>query len=747
MQRQTQLSRFFILTLGLGCLLFSLMAHASPGPDATFANPRSTAVRDNFGNALALTSDGTIAVVSAPQEPGAGLNIPAVYLFQFANGSWGATPSVSLCDPGYNGSGCPVNALSYAEFDLFGYAIGVSNISNNQFFMVVGAPGGQEEASLAYGFVYIYQCTSSPLGCNLVTYFYDPNYQIYANPIGDYYGAAVAISADGNTVLVGAARGGDTQGHGVAYVYTVNSGSWSGVTTPSYTFTNPAPSCFTVGSLPPYCDEFGAAVALSGSSGNLTALIGAPQYSSGCSAGTCSEEEVGQAYLFTETGGTWSTMPTVQFPDPANAAGDVFGTAVALSADGTKALIGAPNTSTQSPVILGAYGWAYLYMQSGGSWTNVTGPAFSLSNPQIPDYFTSMGWPLPGYSGGIGGGFGSALALSSDGTTLIVGLSAGFEGPNTEGYGGAGEADVYTCTYAPSPNCGQLDPDGYPPCPNMGGTTCYIDQGFLIPDQIFADPLQLPQLCGSQCPTSEDIFGTAVAISADGSVKLAGAPDTSSTANDGTTNNGVAYVYGAEATVDVSLLFNPTPPTAANTGTPFTYIFQLENMGSVDATGVILTADFTETLGLTLSNVTLTVSAVISGVQYSCASTTNGTGINFTCTASGQTTLYFTFDGSNGLFSASVGPLLAGATDTVTVNVTASAAGTLGVTGSVQMDQSNTDANISASGNTSISAPGGGGGGGGGGGSSGGGSGFGLLDVLALVGLIWISRRRLIRSK
>lgn len=249
--------------------------------------------------------------------------------------------------------------------------------------------------------------------------------------------------------------------------------------------------------------------------------------------------------------------------------------------------------------------------------------------------------------------------------------------------------------------------------------------------------------CGSQCPTSEDIFGTAVAISADGSVMLAGAPDTSSTANDGTTNNGVAYVYGAEATVDVSLLFNPTPPTAATTGTPFTYIFQLENMGSVDATGVILTANFTGTSGLSLSNVTIgSVSAVISGVTYSCTSTTSGTGINFTCTASGQTTLYFTFDGSSGLFSAAVGPLLANATDTVTVPVTASAAGTLMITGSVQTDQSNIDVNTSATGTTTITGSGGGGSGGSGGGSSGGGSGIGGLELLSLAGLFWFSWRK-----
>ena len=120
----------------------------------------------------------------------------------------------------------------------------------------------------------------------------------------------VAVSADGNTALIGGSS--DNNDNGAAWVFTRSGGTW----------TQQGPKLTPNDQSSP--SQFGGSVALS-ADGN-TALIGGDD-----------DNAVGAAWVFTRSGSTW----TQQGPKLNNANVTSFGASVALSGDGSTALIGA----------------------------------------------------------------------------------------------------------------------------------------------------------------------------------------------------------------------------------------------------------------------------------------------------------------------------------------------------------------------------------------------------------------------
>ncbi len=140
------------------------------------------------------------------------------------------------------------------------------------------------------------------------------------------FGSSVALSAFGNTALIGARR--DDGGIGAAWVFTRSGTSW------------PAGTELTgAGELGD--GEFGYSVALSADA--EVALIGAR-----LDAG-----DVGAAWLFTRSGTSWEQQGAKRASPDASAPGR-FGASVALSADGETALIGAPAARTKPGAV-----WAF----------------------------------------------------------------------------------------------------------------------------------------------------------------------------------------------------------------------------------------------------------------------------------------------------------------------------------------------------------------------------------------------------
>ena len=177
------------------------------------------------------------------------------------------------------------------------------------------------------------------------------------------FGYSVALSADGNTALVGANAWNAGASIGKALIYTRSGSTW----------TQQADLPHALGT----SSHFGISITLS-ADGN-TALVGASYWNS----------QTGKALVYTRSGSTWT-----QQADLPHALGvSNFGRSVSLSADGNTALVGVPTWGTQT-------GKALVYTRSGSTWTQQADLAHGL---------------------GVSSQFGISVSLSVDGNTALVG--------------------------------------------------------------------------------------------------------------------------------------------------------------------------------------------------------------------------------------------------------------------------------------------------------------------------------------
>jgi hypothetical protein len=219
----------------------------------------------------------------------------------------------------------------------------------------------------------------------------------------DFFGVSVALSADGNTLAVGAFF--EDSSSGAVYVYSRSGGAWS-------------QQVYVKASNAGVGDLFGISVALS-ADGN-TLAVGAYWEDSGTTGVNSTPNEAaadsGAVYVFIRSGGVWSQQAYVKASN--TGAGDFFGVSVALSADGDTLAVGAVHedsgttgvNSTPNEVASNS-GAVYVFSRSGGAWTQ---QAYVKAS-----------------NAGVGDLFGISVALSADGNTLAVG--AYFEDSGTTG--------------------------------------------------------------------------------------------------------------------------------------------------------------------------------------------------------------------------------------------------------------------------------------------------------------------------
>jgi len=193
------------------------------------------------------------------------------------------------------------------------------------------------------------------------------------------FGEDVALSADGRVALVGAP--GDGSLRGAAWVIRQRGQSWT-----STKLTGREKG-----------SELGRSVALSAN--GRVALVGAPGERGG----------KGAAWVFSaQPGGSW--VGTKLTPTSEKGKGR-FGASVALSADGRLALVGAP-VDDKGIFASGGKGAAWVFRRSGSTWIE-------------------WGGKLTGRGEKGNGRFGSDVALSANGSTVLVG------GPGDDGGKGA----------------------------------------------------------------------------------------------------------------------------------------------------------------------------------------------------------------------------------------------------------------------------------------------------------------------
>jgi hypothetical protein len=296
------------------------------------------------GWSVALSGDGNSAIVGGPYDNS---DAGAAWAFSQNGGVWIQQGSKQV------GAGAVGAALQGSSVAL----------SADGTTAIVGGPNDNSNAGAAWVFT---------LGGNV-------KLPLGTGAVGTaFQGYSVALSADGATAIVGGP--GDSGDAGAVWVFTQSGGAWS------------QQGLKLIGGGAVGAAEQGYSVALS-ADGN-TAIVGGQGDNSGA----------GAAWVFTRSSGVW-TQQGSKLVGSGAVGGAAQGASVALSADGTTAVVGGSDDNSNA-------GAAWVYTQSGGVWTQ-------------------QGSKLVG-GGAIGAAFqGHSVALSADGNTAIVG------GPEDNSFAGA----------------------------------------------------------------------------------------------------------------------------------------------------------------------------------------------------------------------------------------------------------------------------------------------------------------------
>jgi hypothetical protein len=412
------------------------------------------AANDTFGWSVALSSDGTSALVGAPNTTVNGVSrAGAAYFYTRSGNTW--TLQQELTAP----SGAPG--------DIFGLSVALSGDGTTA---LVSAPAKAVAGQPAAGMVYLFTRKGN-------NWQKPATLALSAAKANDVFGAALALSSDGSTALIGALGRsfGSRASAGAAYVYSRVGGKWR----PRQELSLSAAAAG---------DDFGSAIALS--SDGTVALIGAP------GKAVVGKSKAGAAYLFTRTGSIWSQPQSLQPARPGS--GNEFGSAVALSGDGAIALLGASSTKIGAHPNAGA---SYLFIHTTSGWRL----AQALRNPVQ----------------GSGDNFGMSVSVNTSGTIALVGAS----GKAIGGAGGAGAAFLFM---------------------RKGNTWA------------------LQRALAAQAGSANDAFGASAALSGDGTVAFIGAKNR---LVGGLNGAGTAYVFlraAASLPAPIDATSTPVPtPTAA----------------------------------------------------------------------------------------------------------------------------------------------------------------------------------------
>jgi uncharacterized repeat protein (TIGR02543 family) len=334
---------------------------STAAPTATLFD--GTGIKDGFGDSVALSSNGKTALIGAPLGSGVAYPYGDAYLYQVASEtSWAstATPTATL-----------TSGLTTA--DDFGYSVAVS------------ANGTTALIGSRFNAAYIFQVASVTDWASTAS----PTATLSNGVVDGEFGYSVALSGDGTTALVGAPSADLSGANGAAYVFQASGGNvWASSSTPVATLTSGLTTA----------DNFGNSVALS--SDGTTALIGAFGVSN----------NTGAAYIFNiASESAWSSnatpSPTATLTNGGGATNDSFGSSLILSPDGTTALISAVGGSGTAALV----GTGYIYHTSSESaWSSSSTPVAIV---------TDAGNTLPST-------MGYSVALSADGTTALVGYAS-----------------------------------------------------------------------------------------------------------------------------------------------------------------------------------------------------------------------------------------------------------------------------------------------------------------------------------
>lgn len=308
----------------------------------------------------------------------------------------------------------------------------------------------------------------------------------------DNFGYSVALSADGNTMAIGAPYE-DSNSKGIngiqANETATNSGAVFVFVRSGNTWVQQA---YIKASNTEANDLFGSSVSLSQDGSTLA--VGA-RYEDSVGTGIDSNQNdnsnsnSGAAYVFTRSGNNWAQQVYIKASNAGFA--DEFGSTVSLSQDG--------NTLAVSSVWNGNSGTVYIFTRSSSTWSQQS--SIKASNPGSNDQF--------GYS----------IALSPDGSTLAVG--APYEDSISTGINGSQTDSNYACN------------SGIPS--DVGAVYVFTRNASSWGQQAYIKP--------TTSGVNSIMFGSAVSLSQDGNGLAIGASNYGTGYSCSSTDTGYGRVY------------------------------------------------------------------------------------------------------------------------------------------------------------------------------------------------------------
>ncbi|MFV1993248.1 MAG: hypothetical protein ACC635_05030, partial [Acidiferrobacterales bacterium] len=419
-------------TTNSGAVYVYRLAEDSTWAKDVYIKGSKLSASDLFGWDVDLSRDGNTLAVSAPQDELTTTNSGVVYIFtRDSTGTWIEKTILEAATGDAN--------------DGFGQSI---SLTANGDKLLVGAPNEDSDITTVlsdFTGVTINNNKSSSGAAYLFSRNADGSWSVSAyfkaavTDVGDGFGNAVDISADGTTLVIGAsgedskatALGGNTNDNGAtesgaAYVFKYEAGAWVQKTFLKASNAEGGRSSF----IGPTGDLFGYDVSISGN-GNVIVVsaIGEQSTSSFYLADQNNNafEKTGAVYVFEKIIlNNWEQTKYIKASNSISAIyfslygvpGDNFGTSISISNDGSFLAVGTPGEDGNSMSVNGddtdnsliQSGAVHTYKKDAtGNWT--FGSYLKSSNPDGNFSLSSSIY---------GDGFGNAVALNDNGDKLAV---------------------------------------------------------------------------------------------------------------------------------------------------------------------------------------------------------------------------------------------------------------------------------------------------------------------------------------
>ena len=405
-----------------------------------YVKASNTGLLDHFGSSVALSSDGNTMAVAAHFESGGATGIDgdqgddsvpqsgAVYIFTREGENWTQQSYIKASNTGR----APVGD-DLGDGDQFGYAIALSGDGDTLAVGAIAEDSGArtidgdqaDDSVISTGAVYVF--TRAAGRWEQQAYLKASN-----SDQGDLFGFAVAISADGDTlvassydedggtrVINGPADDNSRRASGALFVFERDGDVWTETT-------------YLKGSKNEETDQLGYSVSISDDGNTIASGVGDEDcLTPGVNPSGCADDSmpqtggnvwVGAAYVFVRSGDTWAEQAFIKAtnPRPYNS----FGVKIALSGDGNTLAVPAYLEDEGARGIYGPEPSPLMIVPNLDPWREEIDQAVESGAVYL---YTRDGetWSPRAYikasNADIGDEFGSAVALSVDGRLLAVG--------------------------------------------------------------------------------------------------------------------------------------------------------------------------------------------------------------------------------------------------------------------------------------------------------------------------------------